>query len=292
MRILVTGARGLLGGVLASALAQHGHDVIATGRQPSGPVGRGIFYRPADLANADEVALLFRDLAPDAIIHAAARIRADNETMFTRDNVIATATLAEATSRYSAGPCIFFSTISVYSGDGPFFEESATESTEPYGRTKREAERVWLNTLASRATVLRLAGLHGHPRRTGFVFKTAARAFSGDQIELDEPETQVTLTFIDDVVATISSLLCCVRSAPHRLFNLATAEAQTYREIANTLCKLLDSTSRIEAKVNAPRRNRVIESTRIRTELSPPFLPLRTHLSRVAGRMIQAADCA
>jgi nucleoside-diphosphate-sugar epimerase len=282
----------LLGGVLAGALARIGHEVRATGRQPTGPAGAGISYFPADLADADNVASLFRDGTPDAIVHAAARIQADDGAAFARDNVVATATLAEAASRHSIGWCIFFSTISVYSGDGPFAEDSATESSERYGRTKREAERAWLNALDERAIVLRLAGLHGHPRRTGFIYQTAAKALGGVQIELDEPDTQVTPSFIDDVAATVSSILAATRPLPHRIFNLATAESQSYREMATTLCKLLHSDSRIVSKTNARIRNRMMDTTRIRTELHPPLLALSTHLSRMADMMTQAADCA
>jgi nucleoside-diphosphate-sugar epimerase len=282
----------LLGGVLASALAQGGHEVMATGRQPTGPASKGVSYRQADLANADDVEGLFRDQAPEVIVHAAARIRADNEAAFTRDNVIATATLAEAALRHGIRPCIFFSTISVYSGDGPFLEDSPADSSELYGWTKREAEQAWLNILGDRAIVLRLAGLHGHPRRTGFVYQIAAKALSGAQVELDEPETQVTLTFIDDVVATVSSILSVPRPPRHRVFNLATADSATYHEIAATLCKLLHSTSRIVAGTNSRKHNRIMDTARIRAEIDPPLTPLSSHLSRMANMMIQAANCA
>ncbi|MCW5771387.1 MAG: NAD(P)-dependent oxidoreductase [Rhodospirillaceae bacterium] len=272
--VLVTGVGGLLGGAIACKLSERGTSVLPTGRQPAA-VATGD-YRRCELADAADVAGLFAD-GVDAVVHAAARIRGDDAAAFERDNVRATHNLAAAAQLAGVRRFVLISTISVYSGEGPFAEDACTAATDPYGHTKRLAEQICIE-LQPQAVVLRLAGLHGAPRRDGVVSALFAQARSGTPLRLAEPDTRVTLTFIDDVVAAIDLLLA--RPAPSRIYNLATLEAPTYRELAEQIRDLAGSSGEIVSPQDAPRRNRVLNTSRIRRELSFVPLPLERHLAR------------
>lgn len=280
-RVLVTGAGGLLGGAMARRLAEKGCAVSATGRRPTAMPFPA--YQPCELSDAAETAKLFTGEV-DAVVHAAARIRGNDADAFERDNVCATRNLAAAARASGVRRFILISTISVYSGDGPFTEDSPAEAADLYGRSKAVAEKACLEALPT-ATVLRLAGLHGAPRRDGVVYEMFAQARRGRPIEVAEPDTRATLTFIDDVVSAANRLLA--GPAPSRIYNLATSEAPTYRELAEHIRGLAGGASAIVSAPDPRRRNRVLDTARIRGEIGFAPLPLERHLARFA----EATEC-
>lgn len=291
MKVLVTGARGLVGRALAVTLAEEGHAVVATGRQGPPLDDLRAEYVAADLASMDDILRLFGHGPFDVLVHSAARIRASDDGEYVRDNVTATAYLADAAVHAGAGPCVLLSTISVYSGEGPYSETSPARATDSYGRTKHEAEQEWLRRLPNRAVVLRLAGVHGPQRQNGVVHQMATQAARGADIKLDEPDTQVTLTFVDDVVAVVSQILRSTLPAD-RIFNLANGEAVTYRAMAESLCAIMNSSSRLLIPDNPRTRNRVLDTSRINKELHPHLPSLAAHLRRVADAVLNAAPRA
>lgn len=281
--VLVTGAAGLLGGVLARVLDTAGHRVVATGRRPgAGPAG--IEYRPCELADAGAVASLLAAARPDAIVHAAGRIRAEYGVAdsFLRDNVDATANLVTAGRAAGVERFIFCSSISVYRGDGPFAETAPATAPDPYGASKRRAEELCLavGTVRAPTIVLRLGGLHGHPRHDGVVhafFEAAARS---EPLQVSEPETVTTLTFFDDVAGAVLAALTHVDLQPALVCNVATAEVVTMRALAESVRSIVGGTSRIEPAASARRRNRVLETAQLRAKLGYRSLTLADHLSR------------
>jgi UDP-glucuronate 4-epimerase len=279
--VLVTGARGLLGGALVRALKQAGHDVVATGRQ----AGNGEGYVAADLADARAMDGLFDRRSYAAIVHAAARLRGNDAQAYVRDNVVATDNLLNAARAAGAERFIFCSTISVYSGDGPFTEDSEVGATEIYGRTKREAEEVCLASGKPAATVLRLGGVHGQPRRDGVVGTMLERALQGEPVVVREADTRVTITFIDDVIAAVQRLLSLPAAGSSRVYNLACGEAPTYRELAEQIVALTGSRSSIAVEPANRTRNRVLDTTRIRGELGFTPAPLSQHLRKFADAL-------
>jgi len=286
-RILITGANGLLGGVLARHLTKLGHIVVATGRQPLPNGGEHSSYCPCDLSNVSGVRALFAGPRFDAVIHAAARLRQDSTAAgpFVRDNILATAILSDEARAARVNRFIFVSTISVYSGDGPFHEGSATNASDLYGWTKRCAEEVcldrgWPNGFP---VVIRLGGLHGHPRHNGVIQEFFQRARNNEPISIDEPDSRATITFLDDVIGVVQRILQHSGPPPSPIYNVATAEAATFQELAAAIFACLGKAGSIKTPATQRRRNRVLDTTRLRNELRYQPISLREHLIRFAN---------
>jgi dTDP-4-dehydrorhamnose reductase len=157
VRVLVTGAGGLLGGRLATLLAAHGLDVVAAWRRAPPPAGlHSIVVELADRA-ALEHALDAEK--PDAVVHSAVLSGADEcerhpalaEAMNTR----VPADLAAA-CRSRAMRLVGLSTDLVFGGDRAFSDEGTPPApTSVYGRTKLAGEEALLGTDPS-AAVARL----------------------------------------------------------------------------------------------------------------------------------------
>jgi len=162
MRLLLTGASGLLGGYLLRESLQRGEMVVAwSGRQ------QGEFFgcplRPIDIADPDALTSAFHDARPDCIIHTAALAAVGDcyrdPRLAEQINTYGSAVLAELADR-SKIPLLHVSTDLVFDGEhAPYREEDAVAPLSIYGRTKAEAERVVL--AYPRNTVVRLPLLFG-----------------------------------------------------------------------------------------------------------------------------------
>lgn len=146
MKILVTGATGFLGSRLCRHLADHGHHVIATGRDERKAallLPRSIPFSPCDLMRPGSLSVK----GMDAVIHCAARSSVWGRAQdFYRDNVSATERLALRCRSNSVPLFIQLSTPSIYAAleDRFDLDETALPTPRPlnhYAETKLEAER-------------------------------------------------------------------------------------------------------------------------------------------------------
>lgn len=142
MKIIVTGATGLLGrAVLAELSRCRDFDALGTGfRRATGDIVR------LDLLDAVAVRDLFARERPRAIIHAAAERKPDvseNDPAATRAlNVEATRTIADAARSIDAW-VVYLSTDYVFDGSSPPYRPDSTPNPlNFYGRSKLEGEEV------------------------------------------------------------------------------------------------------------------------------------------------------
>ena len=136
LRLLVTGANGLLGGFLCAELAQRGMALIATGRH-SEKVVANVTYQQCELDRPEEVNQLLGRIACDAVVHCATQKDGEDGIPFVRNNLVSTINLAEASRQHGVRKFIFASTISVYEGEGPFQEDSLPIRLTPMTATCR-----------------------------------------------------------------------------------------------------------------------------------------------------------
>jgi GDP-L-fucose synthase len=137
-RILVTGGGGFLGSHLAERLGAAGCREVAAPRRAD-----------CDLTHENEVEKLFREFAPQVVIHAAAAVggigaNRDNPGIFFYENAIMGILLIEACRRHSVEKTVVLGTICAYPKFTPVpFREEALwdgypeETNAPYGVAKK-----------------------------------------------------------------------------------------------------------------------------------------------------------
>ena len=160
--ILVTGASGMLGrAVLRRLDREPGVRTVGLCHSRSAP---GL--RRADLSDAASVPALLDDIAPDAIIHAAA-IRKPDEfaadvAASRRLNVDATAALARWTAGRPGAYLAYVSSDYVFDGSSPPYRpDDPVRPVNAYGRSKADGEDAIRALVPGRAGILRVPILYG-----------------------------------------------------------------------------------------------------------------------------------
>src|SRR5450759_1385273 len=164
MKVMVTGASGLLGSALLR-VAQS--DVIAVAAYNSHPLNGGL---QMDITKQAQVNATVSRVAPDYVIHTAAFTDVDaceTEPQRAWDiNALGTKNVAEACEEH--GPrLIYVSTDYVFDGEeGPYSEEAPTRPINVYGESKLAGERFTLNSSVN--AIARVCVLYG-PNKPNFV---------------------------------------------------------------------------------------------------------------------------
>lgn len=153
MKLLVTGAKGMLGHRVASHAAERGHVVYVTD------------LPELDLTDAQAVFDHVGDLAPDAVIHCAAYTDVDgaeaDEPLALRINMEASGNVAAAAG-LNGSFVVAMSTDYVFAGDGdrPYVESDEPDPRTAYGRTKLLGERA-VEDIGTDCAIVRTAFLFG-----------------------------------------------------------------------------------------------------------------------------------
>lgn len=231
MRVLVTGAGGLLGCALAPVLAQAGHEVIAHGRAP-GSQAR------ADLTDIGQTFGVLDRFRPDVIVNLAALANVDaceeHPQLAYEGNVRSVENLV-AWIRRNGSEChlVHISTDHVYDGAGPHCEERVT-LTNYYAFSKYAGE---LAAAVIPATVLRINffGRSYSPGRSTFsdwlvrVLRTGEPISAFDDVFFS-PLSMATLTRLIEVV---------VRQRQAGVFNVGSVEGISKADFAFALAAVL-----------------------------------------------------
>lgn len=147
MKVLITGANGLLGQHLTKLLLDKNYQVVATGRdgsrlpfQPSDNYA----YREMDITDALETFAVMGLEKPDVVVHAAAMTQVDDCELrpqhCERINVHGTSQVLTDAETFSSH-FIYISTDFVFDGEqGNYSEEDDTKPISLYGFTKLQAE--------------------------------------------------------------------------------------------------------------------------------------------------------
>src|SRR3954463_8210584 len=165
MRVLVTGANGLVGSRACAALARGGHAVTGTGRGPRRTPG-DFEYVSADLSQPDQVAAAVETARPESILHTASMTEVDACEKAPLDawasNVTACELLARQARRTGAH-LVAVSTDYVFDGEaGPYAEDAVPNPRGTYATTKYAGELA-VRALAPSWAVARTAVVYGWP---------------------------------------------------------------------------------------------------------------------------------
>ena len=173
MRVLITGAGGMLGQALVAHCALSGDEVVAYDRA-------GL-----DITNADEAHGAFERARPDTVIYCAAWTDVDGCELHPERalaiNGSAVETLAQGARQVGAS-FVTVSTDYVFAGDkeGFYTQRDDPAPRSVYGISKRRGE--WVAQVASARTVVARTGWVFGPHGRNFLSTVLARAQRGEQL--------------------------------------------------------------------------------------------------------------
>lgn len=236
-KLLVTGASGFLGWHVCR-LASAGWEVFGTfHRHPVELPGAKTIR--LDLRDCRSTQALFRTLAPDAVIHAAAAAKTEFCQAYPHDslqiNVGASCTVA-ALCADSGIPCVYTSTDLVFDGTlAPYKETDPPAPVSKYGEQKTQAEEK-MRQIYPDVIVARLPLLFGEagPVSGSFLQALVAALKAGKALRLftDEVRTPVSAE------AAASGLLLALENA-ERTLHLGGPERISRYDLGKKACEIL-----------------------------------------------------
>jgi len=241
MKILVTGADGMLGSALCPALRRRGHEVIPTDLRPV-----ATSTQPLDICNGPAVEQLIKTAAPDIVLHLAAETdvdRCEQEPVHAYAvNAVGTEHVVRA-CRAMGTRLLYMSTAAVFDGlkPTPYVETDPPNPVNVYGRTKLAGESV---VRAYPAHLIVRAGwmVGGYERDKKFVWKLLRLLEERRELSV-VTDTRGSLTFTDDLSEGIAGL---IETAHVGIFHIVNHGACSRYDIA---CKLLELLGRRDVTI-------------------------------------------
>lgn len=169
LKLLITGASGLYGSKLADLAEKSGHRVFSTFNQHQAAFGEPVRLEISDAAQVETV---FRQVAPDVVVHAATLTDVDkcelNRELAWEINVKGTEHIARAAKANNAF-LLYISTDYVFDGEKGLYDE--TDAPNPinyYGLTKLKAEE-HVKSLTNDYCIARTSVIYGATPAAGKV---------------------------------------------------------------------------------------------------------------------------
>jgi dTDP-4-dehydrorhamnose reductase len=206
MRVLITGAAGLVGSHLASV----------------SPGAIALGHAKLDITDAEAVRRLRADVIFNCAVIGVDQCEADPE-LAERVNVEGPANLARAAERI-----VHFSTNYVFDGHrtaGLYGVEDAAHPINVYGATKLRGERAVL-AASPRALIIRTSWVYG-PGKDSFLSTVAARLARGERVQAIT-DTFASTTYVHDLVARVMELVQHGASGIHHVVNDGICSYETF----------------------------------------------------------------
>jgi len=265
MKILITGAHGLVGSHLTDRLS-HSHDVLALGRTD------------LDITDADQLFAFVEKESPDLIINCAV-VDVDecerNPEKAASVSVTGPENLAKTASD-SGAEIVHFSTNYVFDGErksGYYTIDDEPEPINIYGQTKLDGERA-VQAACERSYIV----------RTSWVFGKGKDSFlstAGDSLKAGRKVSAITdmrasTTFVDDLIGRVEEI---VENKTFGIYHVVNSGTCSYHDFAQEAARivglseseaneLIIATSAADARPGAPR---------------PLYTPMRCKLSEEIG---------
>lgn len=275
MKILVTGANGLLGQKLAALLeSKPGINTVLTARKSlTYPVKKAVFS-VLDATDAEQVNSVVDFHKPDAIIHTAAMTQVDDcETQREacwKNNVDATQNLVRAAERHKTH-VVHVSTDFIFDGShGPLDELATPNPVNYYGQSKLAAEHVVMKSSAPWA-ILRTVLVYGVAHdmsRSNIVLWVKNNLEAGKPIKVVNDQWR-TPTLAEDLA---QGCLLAAQKQATGIFNISGEELMTPYELAlrtarffkldESLISKTDSTQFKQPAMRPPRTGFIIEKAK------------------------------
>jgi dTDP-4-dehydrorhamnose reductase len=230
MRVLVTGAGGLLAAAVARAFGDAGETVAAD-------------RAALDITRADEVERVVADVRPDVVVNCAAYNNVDaaedDAAAALATNAMGVRSLARA-ARRPGTVFVHYSTDFVFDGatDRPYREDDRPNPRGVYAASKLLGE--WLALEHPQGYVLRVESLFGTPgpggTRQGSLGAIVARIRAGEAVPVFVDRT-VSPSYTTDIARATRALVA--RRAPPGVYHCVSSGAATWAVIAAHAASLL-----------------------------------------------------
>lgn len=232
MRMLITGARGLVGYHVSFQAFQKKHAVFLTSRGPD-PIPEAP-YHPADLTQKEEVQALIEWAQPEVVIHSAAMTLVDKcqeqPALCWQHNVQATHNILQALIEKGAkAHVIFVSTDFVYDGypieQRPYIEGDYEAPLSVYGASKLAAEAL-VKSYPGRWAIARTALVYGTAptlERDNILLRVLYKLQGGNTLALYTDQIR-TPTWVNNLA---QGLLLLAEKQAQGVYHIAGADIET-----------------------------------------------------------------
>jgi nucleoside-diphosphate-sugar epimerase len=238
VRILVTGASGMLGGHTAHALAARGDAVTVLQRHPA---HLGLPEVLADVTDPRAVGSAV--VGQDAVIHLAAKVNVTGPwDAYLRANVLGTRTVVEACRRAEVPRLVHVSSPAVaHAGSSIVGEGAAPADPEhargPYARSKALAEGL---ALAADSPALAVVAVRPHlvwgPGDRQLVSRIVERGRAGRLPSIGAGTVLVDTTYVSNAVDALVAALDRASDAHGQALVVTNGEPRPIRELLTAIC--------------------------------------------------------
>ncbi|MFM1794987.1 MAG: hypothetical protein RL642_1372 [Bacteroidota bacterium] len=257
MKILLTGANGMLGSSLTQKLSTTQHQIFATGKGASrldvDLLDSNLHYQSLDITQKKEVQAYISIVQPDLIIHGAAITQVDdceqNKEFCYSVNVDGTKHLLAAAKKQNSSFCLI-STDFVFSGEGgPYVETDPTGAVNYYGQTKEMAEQLVMSSGLhwSIARTILLYGKADSGKRSNFIYWVKDSLEAGKKIKVVNDQIR-TPTYIPDLV---DGILLMIEKKAKGIYHLSGKDILTPYQMAVAIAEHLSLNTELIEPVDA-----------------------------------------
>lgn len=237
MKVLVTGAGGMLGAAVARTLAARGDDVTVMQRRPS---GLGLAEVLGDVADTDAVRRAVS--GQDAVVHLAARVNVTGAwAEFDRVNIAGTSSVVAGCLATDVGRLVHVSTPSVaHVGSSlvgvPAGAADPARARGNYARSKAIAEQIALAAAGDLAVVAIRPHLVWGPGDTQLVGRLVQRAKTGRLPIIGSGAALVDTTYVSNAAdALVAALDRCTEVSGQALV-VSNGEPRPVAELLADIC--------------------------------------------------------
>jgi len=256
MKVLLTGANGLLGRHLVKKLAEKVYEVIATAKGESkiNSISNGkVKFFSLDITDGAAVNKLMDEVRPDVLLHTAAMTQVDecerNKIDCWNTNVTATRFLIDS-AKETKSRIIFISTDFVFDGlHGPYKEEDEPNPVNYYGSTKLAAEKAVIQSGLDWAIVrtVLVVGNTEDGQRQNILTWVKEKLEKGETIKVVDDQVR-TPTYVEDLA---DGIILILEKKSKGIFHIAGKDTLTPYQIARQTAEFLKLNSKLIEKSDA-----------------------------------------